>query len=238
MNKNNNKNIIGFSNLTGDPVPSFNTFFTLTFANVVWSSCLKCQEHFLDNGYSGHLRGDSHSGLRNIKYNYHSHFPSYTYISSVARDIAKFFPVDKVKIVIEGTMDYLKKIESYKDEHLLKPVFFDKDNSRVTRPHIHGIVYDLHPDFFWKILSLTKYFMEYWQEDCVCYGRVINKNNAWAYAKDMYDCDVNPGDAHKAPYKERKPVGFYKIEVIKDKKKVENYIQKYIDKGGSDVQLF
>jgi hypothetical protein len=246
----NNKNIIGLSNLTGDPTSSLNTFFTLTFANVVWLTCPKCQEHFRFNGYSGHLRGDSANGLRDIKYNYHSHFPSYTYISSVARDIAQFFPVEKIKIVIEGDKDYLKKIDSYKDEHILKPMFSRKDNLRVTRPHIHGIVYDLHPDFFWKILFHTKYFKEYWQPGCACYEPQIEKNNDWVYRHTIQEIHALFGleytnheyinKEHKCiiPYKEKKPIGYYKLEVINDIKKVENYISKYIDKGGTDVQIF
>jgi hypothetical protein len=241
-------NIIGRTDdLTGPPMSTFNTFFTLTFANVVWLTCDDCQEHFVLNGYSGHLRGNSKNGLKDISYDYHSHYPSYTFISSVARNISQFFPNDKIKIVIEGDKNYLKKVDAYKDEHILGPKFSDKDNLRVTRPHIHGIVYDLHPDFFWKILLHTKYFNEFWQPGCNCFQREID-NNSWIYrsiyseekfingklnTKSVFTCSK-----HVIPYKERKPVGFYKVEIIKDKKKVENYIQKYIDKGGSDVQLF
>ena len=235
-------NIIGRTNLTGPPMSSFNTFFTLTFANVVWLSCLKCQEHFLANGYSAHLRGDSKNGLKDTSYSYHSHFPSYTYISSVARDISQYFPNDKIKIVIEGDKNYLKKFESYQDEHVLAPKFSDKDNLRVTRPHIHGIVYDLQPEFFWKILYHTKYFKEYWQPGCDCYESKIEKNNDWVYKKTTSQLCLSTDNHVKIPpvipYKERKPVGFYKIESVIDKKKVENYIQKYIDKGGTDVQIF
>ena len=228
---------------------SMSIFFTLTFPNVLRKTCPECQEHFQLNGYPGHLTGDSHNGLRDVSYKYHCHFPSYSFVISRARNISSFFHPKNTQIVVEGDPNYLKKYEAYLDEHKLRGVFSKKDNSRVTRPHVHGIIKNIDYDNFWRILSKTNYFDEFWQPGCKCFYPTIEKNNDWVY-KSKYDLTTTPDityidpkfcghpDDHKTPFKERKPIGFYKIEPVKNDEAVENYIQKYIDKGGQDVQIF
>lgn len=227
---------------------SMSIFFTLTFPNVLRKTCFECQEHFLTNGYSSHLTGDTHSGLRDVSYKYHCHFPSYSFVISRARNISSFFHPKNTQIVVEGDPNYLKKYEAYLDEHKLRGVFSKKDNSRVTRPHVHGIIKNIDYDNFWRILSKTNYFDEFWQPGCSCFTPSIEKNNDWVYKRwddseyvhNTY-IDGSP-DAHShkfiKPTKERKPIGFYKIEPVKNDEAVETYIQKYIDKGGQDVQIF
>ncbi len=195
-------------------------------------------------GYSSHLTGDSINGQRDVAYNYHSHFPSYTFVLSRARNIASFFHPNNTQIVVEGDPDYLKKYEAYMDEHKLRGVFSKKDNSRVTRPHVHGIIKNIDKDNFWRILLKTNYFNEFWQKGCFCFEPIIEKNNDWVYKvkqntpREKLMMAHRPANMCINPYKERKPIGFYKIEIVKNDDAVENYIRKYIDKGGDNVQIF
>lgn len=237
--------------LTGDPM---SVFFTLTFANKLHLSCFDCQTHFLDNGYSSHLKGDSLKynstgdmttavkfGLNDISFNYHCHFPSYSYVLSVARDLSSFFASKNTQLVVEGDPDYLKKYDAYMDEHKIKPLFSKKDNTRVTRPHVHGVIDGITKDNFHKSLEKSKYFTEFWQPGCSCFEPKIEKNNDWVYRKKplMEFVDGKCHDTtHLVPKKARKPVGFYNIQEVHNRDAVQNYIQKYIDKGGSDVRIF
>ena len=127
------------------------------------------------------------------------------------------------------------------DEHKLRPLFSEKDNSRVTRPHVHGLIKNIDKDNFYKSLEKSNYYDEYWQKGCSCFYPTIEKNNDWVYRKkplmefvDGKCHDIN----HLVPKKERKPIGFHKIEQANNEDRVENYIRKYIDKGGHDVRLF
>ena len=231
-------NVIEGSNLTTTPM---SVFFTLTFPNVLRKTCFECQEHFLLNGYDSHLKGNSNKGLRDVAYNYHSHFPSYSFVISRARNLATFYGSKNTQIVVEGDPDYLKKYDSYMDEHKLRPLFSEKDNSRVTRPHVHGLIKNIDKDNFYKSLEKSNYYDDYWQKGCSCFYPTIEKNNDWVYRKkplmefvDGKCHDIN----HLVPKKERKPIGFHKIEQANNEDRVENYIRKYIDKGGHDVRLF
>jgi hypothetical protein len=231
------KKVIESPDLTGDPM---SVFFTLTFANKLHLSCVDCQSHYLENGYSSHLKGNSHSGLKDISFDYHCHFPSYSYVLSVARNLSDFFSKSKSQIVVEGDANYLKKYDEYMDEHKIKPLFSKNYNSQVTRPHVHGLIKNIDIEHFNRILYHSKFFAEYWQPGCSCFFPMIEKNNDWVYRSKIR----NKGEdrcwdkKHIIPYKERKPVGFYNVQVARDYESTENYIQKYIDKGGSDVRIF
>jgi hypothetical protein len=241
MATNPDNKVIDRENLT---TRSMSIFFTLTFPNVLRKTCPECQDHFRENGYSGHLTGDSQNGIRDVSYKYHCHFPSYSYVISRARNISSFFHPKNTQIVVEGDPNYLKKYEAYLDEHKLRGVFSKKDNSRVTRPHVHGIIKNIDYDNFWRILSKTNYFQEFWQPGCACFEPTIVKNNDWVYKvkqdvnRELLMQDHRPANTCINPYKEIKPIGFYKIEPVKNDEAVETYIQKYIDKGGQDVQIF
>ena len=236
-----NNKVIESQYLTGDPM---SIFFTLTFANKLHLSCYDCQKHFLSNGYSSHLKGDSDSGLKDISFNYHCHFPSYSYVLSVARDLSSFFAPHNIQLVVEGDPNYLKKYEAYMDEHKLRPKFSDKDNTRVTRPHIHGLINNIDVDNFTKSLEKSKYFTEYWQSGCACFEPVILKNNDWVYRvrqdinRELLMLDHRPENKCINPYKSRKPVGFYNVQKVRNNEATKKYIQKYIDKGGDDVRIF
>jgi len=237
-----NNKVIESQYLTGDPM---SIFFTLTFANKLHLSCIDCQDHFIENGYSSHLKGDSSGGLKDISFKYHCHFPSYSYVLSVARDLSSFFAPQNTQIVVEGDPNYLKKYEAYMDEHKLRPKFSNKDNTRVTRPHVHGLINNIDVDNFTKSLEKSKYFTEYWQPGCNCFVPKIEKNNDWVYRKlgpdnlDYFKDDLFfMHKEHKTPYKARKPVGFYNIQKVRNNEATKKYIQKYIDKGGSDVRIF
>lgn len=235
------KKVIESPDLTGDPM---SIFFTLTFANKLHLSCLECQEHFRDNGYSSHLKGDSHSGLKDISFKYHCHFPSYSYVLSVARNLGNFFSKSKSQIVVEGDANYLKKYNEYMDEHKIKPLFSKKYNAQVTRPHVHGLIKNIDIEHFNRILYHSKFFTEYWQPGCSCFEPTIEKNNDWVYKvkqdinRELLMLEHRPDNKCINPYKERKPVGFYNVQVARDYESTENYIQKYIDKGGSNVRIF
>jgi len=243
-NDTNNK-VIESQYLTGDPM---SVFFTLTFANKLHLSCPECQDHFRSNGYSSHLKGDSNSGLKDISFKYHCHFPSYSYVLSVARDLSSYFSSGNTQIVVEGDPNYLKKYEAYMDEHKLKPKFSNKDNSRVTRPHVHGLINNIDVDNFTKSLEKSKYFTEYWQKGCSCFTPTIEKNNDWVYKRwddseyvhNTYNDGTPDAHSHKfiKPIKLRKPVGFYNIQKVRNNEATKKYIQKYIDKGGDDVRIF
>ena len=246
MPDNSNNKVIDSPYLTGEPM---SVFFTLTFANKLHLSCVDCQGHFLENGYPSHLKGNSSGGLKDVSFNYHCHFPSYSYVISVARDLSTFFASQNTQIVVEGDPNYLKKYESYMDEHKLRPKFSNKDNTRVTRPHVHGLINNIDVDNFTKSLEKSKYFTEYWQPGCNCFYPTIEKNNDWVY-KAKYDLTMTHdityldpkfcGDPnlHLTPFKVRKSVGFYNIQKVRNNEATKKYIQKYIDKGGDDVQIF
>jgi hypothetical protein len=230
-----NNKVIESQYLTGDPM---SIFFTLTFANKLHLSCFDCQTHFLENGYPSHLKGDSSGGLKDISFNYHCHFPSYSYVLSVARDLSSFFAPVNTQIVVEGDPNYLKKYEAYMDEHKLKPMFSNKDNTRVTRPHVHGLINNIDVDNFTKSLEKSKFFTEYWQEGCFCFEPKIEKNNDWVYRvkqnvnRELLMLEHRPDNSCITPYKARKPVGFYNIQKVRNNEATKKYIQKYIDKGG------
>ena len=263
-----NNNVIESQDLTGDPM---SVFFTLTFANVLRKTCVECQDHFRDNGYSSHLKGDSYSGLKDVSFKYHSHFPSYGSILAVAKDLSDRFASKYTQIVVEGDNNYLKKINEYLDEHKIRPLFSQYRNRKVTRPHIHGFIKNIHVDHFHKTLEYSKYFMDFWQPGCECFKPEIVENSNWVYRSEYafnrgrdvdktiaieqpepygehiyppysdpwsYSNNPNKCKPHKYPETKRKPRGFYNIQKARNNEDTERYIQKYIDKGGSDVRLF
>ncbi len=222
--------IEGSKNLTTTPM---SIFFTLTFPNVLNKTCSDCQEHFLINGYSSHLKGAG----TDSNYTYHSHFPSYTYVISRARDISSYFAPANTQVVVEGDPNFLKKYDAYMDEHRIRSYFSTKDNSRVTRPHVHGQIKNIDKLNFNKSLEKSNYYQNFWQEGCTCFMRIIETNANWVYKNKNQDIELYCSD-HKTPFMQKKPLGFFDIQIVNNNEAVENYIQKYIDKGGDSVQLF
>ena len=88
------------------------------------------------------------------------------------------------------------------DEHKLKPKCSNKDNSRVTRPHVHGLINNIDVDNFTKSLEKSKYFIEYWQKGCICFTDGIC--SVWCRCTpDMVRAREN------APATEREPLTCY-----------------------------
>lgn len=234
--KTNEEEIREDQNLTGLSMPFFNSniFFTQTFSNVKHKGCLECQEQWLLSGNKNYLAQD-------LK---HNHFPSYTYILKCLRDIATYFDPELSQFVVEGSPNFLKKIESYADEHKLRGVFSYKDNTRVTRPHIHGFVKYVNIKHFKQILYRSKLFIDEYNDPCKCYYKEIVNGN-WVY-KLREGEEIRPKYAFvtyhgsepcNPPRIIRVPVGYHDYQPIKDDLNVQKYIQKYLQKDGCEGRI-
>ena len=230
--KSNDKDIRDDQNLTGLSMPFYNSniFFTQTFSNVKRKQCSECMEQWL----TGHP-------------DYHSHLPSYTYVLKCLHDISSYFDGELSQFVVEGTPNFLKKIESYADEHKMRGLFTYKDNTRVTRPHIHGFVKYVNIKHFKQILHKSKLFRDEYNNPCSCFSREIitkNGNSQWVYKNQHYITgneieDVRPREClnHIIPKIIKVPVGFHDYQPIRNDYSVEKYITKYLQKDGCEGRI-
>jgi hypothetical protein len=251
-------NIDNTYNLTGRSMPFFNSnlFTTITFANSLYPSCEQCREVYWEFGYPEHVKHTTR----------HSHPPSYTQILAVGSDLSRFFSPTLSRFVVEGSPNFIKKIDSYLDEHKLRGLFSSKDNSRVTRPHIHGIIKYLNIMHFKTVLARSNYYARYLTNTCCCYSRDVIKDgsNNWRFiqkrtyknCRDTPLKTVNPREHHTSctstkllpksnedspciiPDGVLKPRGFFDVQPIKDDLSVIKYLEKYLQKDGCDGRIF
>lgn len=217
------------TDLTGRSMPFFNSnvFFTQTFHNVQRKKCKQCQEQWINYN----------NPLKNHKW--HDHMPSYTYVLSVAESIANMFDRSLSQFVIEGTPNFLKKVEAYEDEHKLRGVFSKKDNTRVTRPHIHGFIKYVNIQHLKQILRHTKAYRKTYNKPCSCFYPSLEGWDAqdWVYKlKGNKMEDMCPGP-HRKPEIHLEKVGFNDFQPVKNEMSVTKYLEKYLQKDGCEGRI-